>query len=253
MSKIFAITSGKGGVGKTTLTANLATLLSKLGKDVLAIDGNFTTPNLGLQLGMYLPEYTIHDILAGKADVPKSVYYHPLGFKIIPGSLNIEDMRNVDPERFVDVVKQFDSDYILVDTAAGLGKEAIYGIEASDKVLLVTTPDTTSLSDAARTERIAYELNKEIVGVVLNMVPKRIENLAIKKASVFLESPVVATLPEDPKVRECNNLKIPMVERYPNSRFSIELKKFAYSLAGYEYSEEIKFDLLSRFLSWLLR
>lgn len=253
MTEILSITSGKGGVGKTTITANLAVLFSKLGKDVLAIDGNFTTPNLGLHLGMYLPEYTIHDVLAGKANISESIYYHPLGFKVVPGSLNIEDMRNVNPEKFVEIVKQFNNDLILVDTAAGLGREAIYGIEGSDKVIIVTTPDTASLSDAARTERVAHELGKEIVGVVINMVPRKLEKLAEKKASIFLESPILAILPEDKRVRFSNDKKIPVVDAYPNISFSREIEKLAYKLLGMEYREKIKFDLLNRFLTWILR
>ena len=251
MVEIISITSGKGGVGKTTITANLSAALSEIGKNVVAIDANFTTPNLGLFLGVYLPEVTIHDVLAGRGELKKSIYFHPLGFKIICGSLNVNDLENVNPEIFLNIPKSFEnSDFVLIDTAAGLGREAIYGLKASEKVIIVTTPDIASLMDAYRVSKIAEDLGKEIIGIILNFVPKRREKIAIEKTKTFLNYPILGVLNEDKKVRIANNEKVPIIQKFPNSKFSKEMRKIAYKIAGYEFSKK---DFVSKIVSWILR
>ena len=88
MTKIIVITSGKGGVGKTTTAINLGAAMNYFGKDVLVIDGNLTTPNVGIHLGSPEVPINLNHILSGKADVFEGVYEHESGLKIIPSSLS---------------------------------------------------------------------------------------------------------------------------------------------------------------------
>ena len=89
MTRLILITSGKGGVGKTTLTSNLSAALTDFGEDVIAMDANLTTPNLGLHTGMHLAPNTLHDVLKGKKELKKAIYPHPYGYKIIPASMSL--------------------------------------------------------------------------------------------------------------------------------------------------------------------
>lgn len=84
MTRVIVCTSGKGGVGKTSLVSNLAVALTELRQNVIAIDANLTTPNLGLHLGMHLAPRTLHDVLKGETQLNNAIYPHPLGFKILP-------------------------------------------------------------------------------------------------------------------------------------------------------------------------
>ena len=95
MRKLFVITSGKGGVGKTTTAINLGAAMNQFGKDVLIIDGNLTTPNVGIHLNSPEAPVNLNHILLGKAEPFEAVYEHESGVKIIPSSLLLQSMLQV--------------------------------------------------------------------------------------------------------------------------------------------------------------
>ena len=89
MTRIITVASGKGGVGKTTLVSNLATALANFKKSVIAVDGNLTTPNLGLHLGIPLYPVTLQDVLNGHSSLNEALYYHPAGFTVLAGLVGV--------------------------------------------------------------------------------------------------------------------------------------------------------------------
>ena len=93
MTRIIGVVSGKGGVGKTTMVANVGTALAKMGKDVIVLDANLTTPSLGMHLGLPLYPVTIHDVLKGRASIKDAIYVHDSGLKIIPAGISLRDSR----------------------------------------------------------------------------------------------------------------------------------------------------------------
>ena len=157
MTRLIILTSGKGGVGKTTLTSNLAAALAGFGEDVIAMDANLTTPNLGLQLGMHLAPNTLHDVLKGNSSLKDAIYPHPYGFKVIPASLGLNDLKGVDVGRLPEISLNLlgKADYIIMDSAAGLGREAISALSASDEVIIVTNPNISAVTDALKMLKVA--------------------------------------------------------------------------------------------------
>ena len=105
MPKVIVITSGKGGVGKTTTAINLGAAMNYFGKDVLIVDANLTTPNIGIHLGSPEVPITLNHILNKKADVFEGVYEHESGLKIIPSSLSVKELEKLKPERLKDLKK----------------------------------------------------------------------------------------------------------------------------------------------------
>ena len=95
MARIVACVSGKGGVGKTTITSNLGLVLNNLGKKTIVVDGNITTPNLSIHLGIPLYPITLHDVLKGEADIREALYLHPTGLTILPGGIGLQDLENI--------------------------------------------------------------------------------------------------------------------------------------------------------------
>ncbi|UCC91461.1 MAG: AAA family ATPase, partial [Candidatus Aenigmatarchaeota archaeon] len=124
MSRIIAISSGKGGVGKTTLVANLSAALAQYGKSVVALDANLTTSNLALHLGMHLYPRTLHDVFDRKARIKDVTYTHKTGFKIIPADISFRKLKDVKSHEYVDIFYKLleGNDFILIDSPAGLGK-----------------------------------------------------------------------------------------------------------------------------------
>src|SRR3989304_995052 len=107
MSKITVITSGKGGVGKTTTAINLAAAMKYFGQDVLVIDGNLSTPNVGLHLNSPEVPINLNHVLRGKAEPFEAVYEHESGVKIMPSSLSVAELKRTKPEYLKDFKKDF--------------------------------------------------------------------------------------------------------------------------------------------------
>jgi len=257
MTRVIAIISGKGGVGKTTLASNLSAALAELNKDVVAIDTNLTTPNLALQLGLHLTSNNLHKILKGETDIRNAIYYHPSGFKLIPASMNINDLSDVDVGRLPEITLSLigKTDYVILDCAAGLGREALNALYASTEILLITNPELPSVMDAFRTAKIAKSVNKEILGVVVNRVRGKWHELSKGRIEEILELPVLAEIPEDVNIQKSISLKMPVVEFAPLSPASIEIKRIAHQLCGipFEYKPQTKFNLVQKLVAWMTK
>ena len=134
MTKLITITSGKGGVGKTTTAINLAMAINSFGKEVVLVDANLTTPNIGLHLGAPIVPVSLNHVLLGKAKIQDAIYEHESGTKIIPSSLSINELRRLNHKKLKDVGKRLRkmADFVIYDSAAGLGEEAIAAIESAD-------------------------------------------------------------------------------------------------------------------------
>ncbi len=237
MTRTILVTSGKGGVGKTTVASNLAYNLAQLGQDVIAVDANLTTPNLGLHFGLHLPSKTLHDVLRGKAKVHQATYYHPFGFRVIPASMSVTDLVGVDISNLQGVLSNLvgKTDFVILDSAAGLGREAVSAIQAADEIILVTNPDLPSVADAMKTAKLAADSNKKILGVVLNRIKNSWYELSEGELQQALNLPILARIPEDEAVHKSIALKLPLSLHDFYSPASIELNRFAHSLIGRDF------------------
>jgi len=246
--RVISVLSGKGGVGKTTVTANLSAALAKLGYDVVALDANLTTPNLGIHFGLHLAEITLHDILKNTEMLRNGIYLYQ-GVKVIPGSLSVEDIVNIDPSNLQKVIANLTSDFVLIDSAAGLGREALASLSVSDEILVVTNPDLPSVADALRAIKIAEKLGKKISGVILNRVGRSKNELKKVDVESVLSYPVIAQIPEDKLVQRSIDERRPLIYSYPNSKAAIEIQNLAFRLIGSNY--RIQQSLLDKIFSWI--
>jgi septum site-determining protein MinD len=237
MTRTILITSGKGGVGKTTLTSNLAYALTQLGENVIAMDANLTTPNLGMHFGMHLAPRTLQDVLKGKVRLERAIYPHPYGFKFIPASISTKDLTGVDVAKLQNVTLGLTgrADYVLMDCAAGLGREAMSAIAAADEILLVTNPDLPS--------------------VVVNRATGSRHELDINAIKELLELPVIAQIPEDKLVAESIAAKKPIMDYASDSPAAVEILKLAHKLSGRKYKPRsgTNIGILRRLINWMRR
>ena len=170
MGKVYSILSGKGGVGKTTSAINLAAALNALGEDVLIVDANLSTPNIGLHLGAPIVPVTLNHVLDGRADVTDAIYEHDSGLKILPSSLSIRELKRINHDKLIEVAKELRklADYILLDSSAGLGREAESAINSADEIIIITQAEMPSVADALKTSKLTEYLNKDIRGFIIN-------------------------------------------------------------------------------------
>ncbi|MCX6820462.1 MAG: P-loop NTPase [Candidatus Aenigmarchaeota archaeon] len=256
MTRVIGISSGKGGVGKTTVAANLGLALRALGKRVLIVDCNLSTPHLGYYLGITDYKRTLNDVLLDRVAADAAVYNHD-GLRVMPASLDMADLIGLDLKKFrKTVVKLADPtkfDFVLLDSAPGLGREAVCVLNAADEILFVTNPFVPMLNDVLRSIGIIKQLGHKKVGVVLNMVTGQGHELFEHTVESVLAVPVVGSIPFDSGMAKSLASGVPIIESAPSASASIGFMRLAASLAGVEYTPPSALSALaSRIKSRLL-
>jgi len=224
-----AVASGKGGVGRTTIVASLGIALASLGKETIIIDGSLTTPDLALLFKLEKSVYTLNDALAGDAMFIDVMHPGPKHVKIVPAAVALEQIRKARPERLPELMRQVPkkTDFVLVDVPSGLSRETVSAMRAGQEVLLVATPEMTSISDAMKTRLIAEFLGLAPIGVVLNRV--RREEFELTRNEIK-NVPVLAEIPEDEKVRQALKQGKPLLELDSKSPAAKAIKELARKL-----------------------
>jgi len=234
MAKIIAITSGKGGVGKTTTAINLGAALNSFGKEVIIVDANLTTPNVGLHLGAPIVPVSLNHVLSGKAKLADAIYEHESGTKIIPSSLSVKELRRINHSKLKDVVKKLrrSADYIILDSAAGLGEEALSAMESSDELIIVTNPEIPAVTDALKTYKVTEELGKDVRGVIVSRVRGLKSEMPVANIRDMLELPIIGVIPEDKNMQPALVMKNAIVHTHPRSKAARAYKQVAAKIIG---------------------
>jgi septum site-determining protein MinD len=242
MGRLIVISSGKGGVGKTTTSVNLSAALSKLGKNVILVDGNLTTPNVGLHLGLTKFPVTLNDVLKGNAALTDAIYIHPLGFKLLPGSLSIRSFTEINSRKLKNLLEELKEmcDYVIVDSAAGLGNESISILKNADEILIVTNPELPAVTDAFKIVTLAKEIDIPVKGVVLNKVRKDNFDLGVRAIESLLEAPISSIIEDSNVMREALYRKKPIIHIKPKSPISKRYIDLAHRVHNNEYAKKIE-------------
>ena len=232
--KIISICSGKGGVGKTTIAANLAMALTMMNRKTAVVDFNLTTPHLGLSLGCYAGSRTLNSYLRGEAGPGEIIFTHPSGLKVVPASLELNSLANMETENIGDSLRKAlqDFDYIILDSAPGIGREALLALAACDEAVFVANPYIFSAVDVLKAKSLAERLGFRNAGIVVNRVRGKRYELRIGEIMGFTELPVLAVVPEDEAIQKCANFcALPVIE-YPKSKASRAIMGLASAIAG---------------------
>ena len=237
--RLITITSGKGGVGKTVTAINLGAALNSLGKEVIVVDANLTTPNIGLHFGAPIVPVSLNHVLLGKAKVIDSIYEHESGIKIIPSSLSIKELRRLNYKKLREVGKRLSriADYVIFDSAAGLGEEAIGAMEAADELIVVTNPEIPAVTDALKAVKLAEGMGKVVKGIIVNRVKGTKNEMTVSNVKEMLDLPVLGVVPEDEKVQASLKSKDALLHVFPKSKAAKAYKRIAAGIANIEYKE----------------
>ncbi|HEY9066552.1 MAG TPA: MinD/ParA family protein [Burkholderiaceae bacterium] len=184
-ARIIALTSGKGGVGKTFLAANLAAALARRGLRVLVLDADLGLANLDVVLNLH-PKITLHDVFTGARHLEDAILPAPGGFSVLLAGSGMVEYSRLTPQVREQLVGIIDTvapryDVILLDTGAGISDVVLYSVSLADEVLIVATPEPTSMADAYATIKVlATHQERREIGVVVNQVSRVGEGRAIR-------------------------------------------------------------------------
>lgn len=231
--RVIAIGSGKGGVGRSTIAANLGITLAEMEKSVLIVDGSLTSPSQSLFFSLEKAPRTLNDVLEGDVPPEDAIYSGPDDIKILPAAVTISKMRNVKTSRLPDLIKSYIEgyDFVIIDTPNGLREETIASLKAGNELLIVTTPEIISVSDSMKIKAASEFLGMEPIGIVLNQVRKREYELHDDEISDIMKLPILSSVPYDEEVRRSVNEGKLLVKMNPKSPAAKEIKRLAEKLS----------------------
>jgi flagellar biosynthesis protein FlhG len=234
--RIMAVTSGKGGVGKTFVSANLAAALARRGERVLVLDADLGLANLDVVLNLF-PKITLHDVFTGKAQLEDAILPAPGGFSVLLAGSGLVEYSRLTVEVREKLLEVIDKvaprfDRIILDTGAGISDVVLYAVSLADDVLVVATPEPTSLTDAYATIKVlATQQQRHTVRLVVNQTSRPGEGRVIRgqlqqvidryvtpqmpdpAAPFKLE--LLGEVPTDPAVREAVQKRRLLIESLP--------------------------------------
>ncbi|WP_442886514.1 MinD/ParA family protein [Arsukibacterium sp.] len=239
MVKVISITGGKGGVGKTNVTLNLAMALAQLGKRVMVLDADLGLANCDVMLGLRVDKNLSH-VLSGEASLDDILIDGPFGIKIIPATSGSQNMTELAPAEHAGLIRAFSElttplDILLVDTAAGISDMVLSFSRASQDVVVVVCDEPSSITDAyALMKILSRDHGVEKFKIVANMVRSlnegqelfaKLTRVTDRFLDVSLE--LVATVPHDENVRKAARKQKAFIEAYPKTPASMALKGLA--------------------------
>ena len=185
LARTLAVTSGKGGVGKTLVSANLAASLARRGQRVLVLDADLGLANLDVVLNLQ-PKVTLHDVFNGKAELESAILSAPGGFSVLlagSGLVEYSRLTNEVREQLMGIVEKLKPrfDFILLDTGAGISDVVLFAVSLASEVLVVATPEPTSLTDAYATIKVlATQQDRSLIKLIVNQTARAGEGRAIR-------------------------------------------------------------------------
>ncbi|HOQ06597.1 MAG TPA: MinD/ParA family protein [Clostridiales bacterium] len=245
-ARVIAVTSGKGGVGKTNISVNLAIALSEQGRRVVILDADFGLANIDVLLGI-VPRHTLLDVIKGRKNITEILTVGPQNVRFISGGSGVEELLRLDSKqivRFIENISMLDrlADIIIIDTGAGISDSVMSCIMAADEILLVTTPEPTSITDAyALIKMVSGRDRSKKINLVVNRADSSseaidVQNKLVLVADRFLGLRLDPTgyIMNDDAVQKAVRQQQPFVLAYPRSPAARNIREISTKLTGNE-------------------
>lgn len=228
-ARLIAVTSGKGGTGKTSLTVNIALQLGKMGYKVVVIDGDLGLANVEVMLGK-VPKYSMYDIINSGLSLSDIIFDGPMGIKFVSGGTGIMEMAHLNRKRFdelLNILSALDNyaDFILIDTGAGISNNVMKFVLAANEVILVANPEPTSITDTYAILKIISMHNRKCqIKMVANMVegPAEAEDILNRintaaREFIGIEIKSLGFIKRDPLISKAIKKQTPFIICFPKS------------------------------------
>lgn len=251
-TQTISITSGKGGVGKTSLVANLAMSISARGKRVLILDGDLGMANVDLMFGIR-PQGSIDEVIRGEKSIDEVITQVRSNVYLIPGGSGVYGLSRLDvyqKQLLLDQVNglEHEFDYMLIDTAPGIDDNVLYLNAAAEEILVLLTPDPASLTDAyALIKVLNQRYQQRRFTIAANMVKDEFEGLQVFKrladvADRFLDVSLdwAGSIPADQNLRQATKSQQLVVQSAPHSSSALAIRSISEKLSGFRGLREAK-------------
>jgi len=237
--RVISVTSGKGGVGKTNVSINLAYALAALGRRVYLLDADLGLANVDVLLNL-TPTYTLDDVLAGEKELRDIVVDGPGNIKVLPSSTGVVEMAELDEERqtrLLEKLRELDEsiDYLIIDTGAGIASNVLRFNVCADEIILVVTPEPSSMTDAYSVIKVmASRYDIRSFNLLANSLdsPKEGDRVferlqKVTRDFLQLELNYLGGIPRDPKLIRAVRSQRPLLEMFPDSPAAKSIKALA--------------------------
>ncbi len=228
-TKVLSVSSGKGGVGKTAVVANIGVSLAKAGQTVLILDADLGLANIDVVFGL-TPDYNLNHFFSDEADLESIMVRGPHGIYILPAGSGLQSFIQLASDHKLKLLDGLDSlniefDYLLIDTEAGISENVTYFNTAAQEIVLVTTPDPTAITDVyALMKLLSTRYHEKHFNLVVNMVANEEEALDVyRKLSIvsnrYLDISIdyLGSIPFDQQMSEAIRKQQAIVELFPSS------------------------------------
>ena len=237
--RVIAVTSGKGGVGKTNVSVNLGVMLASQGKDVMLMDADLGLANVDVMLGLH-PEFDLSHVLNGSRTLEEIICTGPHGLRIVPASSGIQSMSELSPAEHAGVISAFSDlsfcpEVLIIDTAAGISDSVMIFSRAAHEVVVVVCDEPASITDAyALIKQLSNKYGIYRFRVVSNKVRSAQEgrylfNKILRVTDRYLDVALdfAGVIPEDEYLRKAIQKQRAVVDLYPRSKSALAFKKLA--------------------------
>lgn len=268
LARVITVTSGKGGVGKSNTSINLAIQFRKMGKRVIILDADFGLANIEIMFGT-VPKHNLCDLIYQGKSIQEIITWGPMEVGFISGGSGIAGMSNLKREYLKYIIRnliQLDAlaDIIIIDTGAGISDAVLEFLVASGEILLVTTPEPTSITDSYSLLKALYRhprFDEEVskVKMVANRVHKEAEGeVLFRKLNAvverYLKIPMIylGCIPEDPQLSRAVMQQVPVSLENPGAKSTAAYERMANTLMGREETERQPKRGMAAFFSYIV-
>lgn len=248
VTRVITVTSGKGGVGKTNFSVNIALALAEMKQKVIILDADLGLANIDVILGLSAP-YNLAHVICGEKTIPDIICEGPRGLQIIPGGSGMQELANLKDwqvENFLTKLSQLEgmADYLIIDTGAGLSKSVQSFVLAADEVIIITTTEPTAITDAyGLIKTVRQQRYNGKVQLVVNRASSATDaHVVFYKLKVatsqFLKYKIdfLGSVRDDPKVSQAVKEQQPFLISYPLCKASQDIYQLAATLNQNDYS-----------------